>query len=105
VAFGNIIARWQNYGVVVAVGECVDNLLRWVQEDDAVPGIAQSVAYTAICHEYYVAAEAGKVGEKVSSGGDHGETTRGQSQGGDRVSLKIVADSPTSQIDCLSCAV
>jgi hypothetical protein len=105
VTFRHILARRQHYGVIFVVGDCVDNLPRRVYKVESIPGVAQSVAYAAIGHKDYVAAEVGEVGVEVGSGSDYNKTTRRQSQGGEGVSLMIVADFPSIQVDSLPRAV
>ena len=99
------MARRQYDGGIVSIRKGIDNFPCGVCDNETVSGIAQSVAYAAIGYKDDIPTEVGEVGVKVSSGSDHSKATRRQSQGGERIGLMVIADSPTSQIDCLPCAV
>jgi len=77
-AFSHILAWWQQYTVIIAVGHSINNSFLAVLKGEAVPVIAQPVTNAAIVYKGYVAIKVREAGVKVLRGGDHSKSLRGQ---------------------------
>ena len=69
-----ILALRQHNGVIITIGEGINNRRRTVLKNKAVSVIAQSIANFTILYEAYGAVQAGEVGLEILRGSYHSKT-------------------------------